>query len=69
MVVSAAFAVVKRPGNTYPTPIAEMNVPKNAKTRIEPKLRKKFSCFSSYPELRMIGGRRRLKNSVCLNVW
>lgn len=45
-----------------------MNVPRNAKTRIEPKFRKKFSCFNSYPELRMIGGRSKLKNSVCLKV-
>lgn len=54
--------------NTHPTPTAEMKVPKKANTRIEPKLRKKFSCLSSYPELRIIGGRRRLKNKVCLNV-
>lgn len=36
--------------------------------RILKKLRKKLSCLSSYPELRMIGGKRRLKNRVCLNV-
>ena len=27
----------------------------------------KPTCFSSYPELRMMGGSSRLKNSVCLN--
>lgn len=27
------------------------------------------TCFSSYPELRIIGGSKRLKNKVCLNVW
>lgn len=26
------------------------------------------TCLSSYPEFRMIGGSRRLKNSVCLKV-
>lgn len=25
------------------------------------------TCLSSYPEFRMMGGRRRLKNKVCLN--
>ena len=70
--------------DAYPTPTAEMKVPRNAKVRIEPKLRKKLSCISvswerrtvrhmrtclsSYPEFRMIGGSSRLKNSVCLNV-
>ena len=65
--MSSAFAC-ENDGNTHPTPTAEMNVPRNAKTRIEPKFRKKFSCFNSYPELRMIGGRSKLKNSVCLKV-
>lgn len=29
---------------THPMPTAEMNVPRNAKVRMTPKLRKKFSC-------------------------
>jgi hypothetical protein len=29
---------------TYPTPIEDINVPRKAKVRIEPKFRKKFSC-------------------------
>ena len=53
---------------TYPMPTAEMNVPKNANVRMTPKLRKKFSCLSSYPELRMMGGSSRLKKRVCLNI-
>ena len=67
-------------GSTHPMPTAEMNVPKKAKVRITPKFRKKFSyrcelyaspttvltCFSSYPELRMMGGSKRLKKRVCL---
>lgn len=29
----------------------------------------RLACFSSYPELRMMGGSSRLKKSVCLKVW
>lgn len=65
-------------GAAHPMPTAEMKVPKKAKVRMTPKFRKKFSfhqrclrvaltCFSSYPEFRMIGGSRRLKKRVCLN--
>lgn len=35
---------------TNPTPTAETNVPRNAKVRMEPKLRKKFSCRGSGQE-------------------
>lgn len=30
--------------------------------------RNDLTCLSSYPELRIMGGNRRLKKSVCLNV-
>lgn len=33
-----------RSSATHPRPTAEMNVPKNAKVKMTPKLRKKFSC-------------------------
>ena len=32
-------------------------------------LANQLTCLSSYPELRMIGGSKRLKNKVCLNDW
>jgi hypothetical protein len=70
---------------SHPTPIADINVPRNAKVRIEPKFRKKFSwkamsehrntsagqctCLSSYPEFRIMGGSSKLKNIVCLKVY
>lgn len=44
-----------------PMTTAERKVPAKAKVRMVPMLRKKFAWWSSYPEERMMGGRRRLK--------
>lgn len=44
-----------------------MNVPANANVRMTAKLRKKLSCLSWYPLLRMMGGRSTLRRMVGLN--
>lgn len=48
---------------TKPRTMAEIKVPAKAKVRMVPMWRKKFAWCSSYPEARIMGGRRRLKKN------
>ena len=56
-----------RPKSEAPTTITLRKVPTNANVRISPRFSKKSSSYKAKAESRIMGGRRKWKNSPCVN--